>query len=61
MELCRLTIHEAHELLMKGEITSAELTSAVFDRIEEVEDKVGAYITLVKDRAMADASDADEM
>lgn len=61
MELCRLTIHEAHELLMKGEITSAELTSAVFDRIEEVEDKVGAYITLVKDRAMADASDADEI
>jgi aspartyl-tRNA(Asn)/glutamyl-tRNA(Gln) amidotransferase subunit A len=61
MELCRLTIHEAHELLMQGEITSVELTSAVFDRIEEVEDKVGAYITLVKDRAMTNAADADEM
>ncbi len=61
MELCRLTIHEAHELLMKGEIASVELTSAVFDRIEEVEDRVGAYITLVKDRAMADAADADEL
>jgi len=61
MELCRLTIHEAHELLMKGEISSAELTAAVFDRIEEVEDGVGAYITLVKDSAMADAANADEI
>jgi aspartyl-tRNA(Asn)/glutamyl-tRNA(Gln) amidotransferase subunit A len=46
---------------MRGEITSVELTSAVFDRIEEVEDRVGAYITLVKERAMADAADADKM
>jgi aspartyl-tRNA(Asn)/glutamyl-tRNA(Gln) amidotransferase subunit A len=47
---------------MKGEISSAELTAAVFDRIEEVEeDGVGAYITLVKDGAMADAADADEI
>ena len=61
MDLCRLTIHEAHELLRKGDITSADLTAAVLDRIEEVEDKVGAYITLVKDRAMADAVDADKV
>lgn len=61
MDLYRLTIHEAHELLAKGEVTSVELTSAVFDRIEQVEDKVGAYITLVKDRAMAEAKAADEM
>jgi aspartyl-tRNA(Asn)/glutamyl-tRNA(Gln) amidotransferase subunit A len=61
MDLCRLTIHEAHELLTKGKITSVELTSAVFDRIEEVEDRVGAYITLVRERAMADAARADEM
>ncbi|MBW1739808.1 MAG: Asp-tRNA(Asn)/Glu-tRNA(Gln) amidotransferase subunit GatA, partial [Deltaproteobacteria bacterium] len=61
MELCRLTIHEAHDLLIKGEISSVELTSAVFDRIEQVEDRIGAYITLVKDRAMAEAEAADEM
>lgn len=61
MDLCRLTIHEAHELLKKGEITSSELTSAVFDRIEEVEDRVCAYITLAKDRAMAEAEAADEL
>jgi len=61
MDLYRLTIHEAHELLAKGEVTSVELTSAVFDRIEQIEDKVGAYITLVKDRAMAEAKAADEI
>jgi len=61
MDLYRLTIHEAHELLTKGEVTSVDLTSAVFDRIEQVEDKVGAYVTLVKDRAMAEAKAADEM
>ncbi len=59
MELCQLTIHEAHELLTKGEITSVELTAAVFDRIEKVEDNVGAFITLVKERAMDEAASAD--
>ena len=61
MDLYRLTIHEAHDLLTKGEITSVELTSAVFDRIEEVEDRVGAYITLVRERAMSDAAEADKV
>ncbi len=60
MDLCRLTIHEAHELLKRGEITSLELTSAVFDRIAHVDDKVCAYLTLVKDGAMAQARAADE-
>ncbi len=61
MNLCRLTIHEAHDLLKRGETTSLELTSAVFDRIEAVEDKVCAYLTLVKDRALAEAKTADEL
>ncbi|MBW2266443.1 MAG: Asp-tRNA(Asn)/Glu-tRNA(Gln) amidotransferase subunit GatA [Deltaproteobacteria bacterium] len=61
MNLYQLTIHEAHELLKKKEISSVELTTAVFERIESVEDKVRAYITLVKDKAMADAEAADEL
>jgi aspartyl-tRNA(Asn)/glutamyl-tRNA(Gln) amidotransferase subunit A len=61
VELYRLTIHEAGKLLKKGEISSVELTSAVFDRIEAVEDKVSAYLTLVKDRAMAQAEVADDL
>ncbi len=61
MDLYRLTIHEAHELLTRGEITSVELTSAVFDRIARVEDRIGAYITLVKNQAMAEAKASDEL
>ena len=60
MKLYELTIHEAHQLLAKGEVTSVELTSSVFDRIEQVEDRVGAYITLAREQAMADAAAADK-
>ena len=61
MELYQLTIHEAHELLKSGEITSVELTSSVFDRIAQVDDRTGAYIMLVKNQAMADAEAADKL
>ncbi len=61
MELYQLTIHEAGKLLKKGEISSVELASAVFDRIKAVEDKIAAYLTLVKDRAMAQAEVADDL
>lgn len=59
MDLCRLTIHEACDLLRKREITSVELTLAVFERIEKVEDTVSAFLTLDKDRALAAAETAD--
>jgi len=59
MKLYELTIKEASEKLKAGEITSVELTEAIFDRIDKVESKVGAYITLCKEKAleMAQASD----
>jgi len=60
MDLHKLTIHEAYRLLTQRETSSVELTSAVFERIEEVENRVSAYITLVKNRAMAEAEAADE-
>ncbi len=60
MELYRLTIHDAHELLKKKEISSRELTESVLDRIEAVEDRIGAYITVTKDQALAHADVADE-
>ncbi|CAN2042308.1 Glutamyl-tRNA(Gln) amidotransferase subunit A [Candidatus Magnetomoraceae bacterium gMMP-15] len=59
MKLHELTIHEAHKLLKKKDISSSELTEAIFKRIDEVEDKVGAYITLLYDEAMTEAKQAD--
>ena len=60
MKLHELTIDEAHNLLKKGEISSRELTRAVFDRIDAVESKVDAYITLCEELAMEQAAQADK-
>ena len=60
MELYSLTIHQVHELLSKGEVTSQEVTESVFKRIESVEEKVNAYITLTQKLAMEQAKHADE-
>ena len=61
MELYELTIGDAHNLLRKKEITSQELTRAVFDRIAAVEGKVDAYISLSEELAMAQAEHADSV
>ena len=60
MKLYELTIHEAHELLIRGEITSTELTRSVLERMEAVEPKVKAYITPTPELAMERARRADE-
>ncbi len=59
MELHELTITEASGLLKDKEIASVELTRAVLDRIEAVDSKVGAYLTVDADMAMAQAEAAD--
>ncbi|MEK9155764.1 MAG: amidase family protein [Patescibacteria group bacterium] len=60
MELNKLTIKEASERLARSEITSVELTEAVFERIEAVESKIGAYITLTKELALKQAKESDK-
>lgn len=60
MKLYELTIKEASDKLAKGEITSVRLTEAVFERIDQVESKVGAYITLCRKKALEMASDSDD-
>lgn len=55
MQLFRLTAHELHDLLIKKEISAEELNLAVFDRIEAVEDRVKAYVTMTKERALEQA------
>jgi aspartyl-tRNA(Asn)/glutamyl-tRNA(Gln) amidotransferase subunit A len=57
--LHELTIHEAAVLLRAGEITSAELTGAVLDRILAVDNDVKAYLTLTPELALEQAAEAD--
>ncbi len=54
------TIHEAHQLLKKRELSSVELTKGVLERIHHVEDKVRCFVTITEDAALAQARDADE-
>ena len=61
MELYELTINEAHQLLKDKKISSKELTQAVFDRIDAVESKVNAFITVAHKFAMQQAEKADEI
>ncbi len=60
MELYELTIHELLDRLRAGETTSAEITASVFGRIDAVEKEVHAYITLMRETALAEAARADE-
>lgn len=59
--LHKLTIHQASELLMGGEISSRELTESVFSRIDKAEGKIRAYITITRDTAMKESEEADRM
>ena len=61
MELYQLTIHELLDRLRAGETTSEEITASVFGRIDAVEKEVHAYITLMRETAMAEAARADEL
>jgi aspartyl-tRNA(Asn)/glutamyl-tRNA(Gln) amidotransferase subunit A len=57
----RLTIHEAGKLLKDKQISSVELTRATLERIEQVEPKVHACVTVAGERAMQQAKKADEL
>ena len=47
-------------MIKNKEISSAELTKSVFDRIKAVEGKVDAYLTLDEENAMKKAAEIDE-
>jgi len=59
MSLAALTLHDASEKLRRREISSVELTDAVFQRIAAADDKVHAYLTLARESALAQAEQAD--
>jgi aspartyl-tRNA(Asn)/glutamyl-tRNA(Gln) amidotransferase subunit A len=60
MQLHELTITQAHEKLKSREISSQELTQAVLKRIERLEPKINAYITLTPELALEQARQADQ-
>ena len=59
MMLHQLTIHEAHDQLAHREISSVELTEAIFARIEQVEPALHAFLHVAREAALAQAQFAD--
>lgn len=60
MELYNLTIHELNEKLKKKEITSQEATEIFLKRIDAVDGKIKAFITVIKEDAIKQAKEADK-
>lgn len=60
MNLNELTIKQASEKLRKKEISSVDLTEACLKRIEEVDGRVRACLTVCRDSAIKAAREADK-
>jgi aspartyl-tRNA(Asn)/glutamyl-tRNA(Gln) amidotransferase subunit A len=55
-----LTVHEAGDLLRRGEISSVQLTEAVLQQIGACDEQTGAFITVTPERALQQAEQADQ-
>ena len=60
MELYRLTASELSRMMQKKEVSSAEITRSVFNRIAQKEPEIEAYITLDEEGALKKAAEVDE-
>ena len=60
MDLFGLTLSEAIHLLKTGEISVPDLVTSVFQRIDAVEDRVRAYITLTRGKALEQSEKAQK-
>ena len=60
MKLFNLTTHQIKEKLERKEIRAVEVLESILKRIDDVEDKVKAYLTLTKDIAYEKAGEIDK-
>ena len=58
-DLCYLTIREASGLIKERKLSPVELTQAMLDRIDAVDDKVKSYTVVSTDVALAEARAAE--
>ena len=58
-ELTSLTIAEAGRRIASGELSPAELTRAYLERIERLNPRINAYITVTAERALAQARELE--
>ncbi len=58
-ELCYMTIAQAAPLLRDGQLSPVELTRAFLERIEAIDGRLNSYVTLLPERALAQARAAE--
>ena len=58
-KLYSLTASEIEKKIAQGEITSVEATQSILDRIKDVDDKIGAFISVESENAINTAKIAD--
>ncbi|MFC1593203.1 Asp-tRNA(Asn)/Glu-tRNA(Gln) amidotransferase subunit GatA [Candidatus Omnitrophota bacterium] len=61
MIINQLTIHEAHSLLKDRKLSSVEITKACLERIQQVEPKIRALVTITDEMALTQAKKSDEL
>ena len=60
MELYTLSAAELAKLLREGKCTATDILDSVFARIDAVENKVEAFVTITREEAYANANEIDE-
>ena len=55
MELYKLSAAELAKMLREGKCTSTQILDSIYERIDAVEDKVEAFVTITKEQAYAKA------
>jgi aspartyl-tRNA(Asn)/glutamyl-tRNA(Gln) amidotransferase subunit A len=55
-----LTLHEARQLLDSRQVSSRELTQAILNRVQQMEPRLKAFVTVTEDMALQQAAEADE-
>ena len=59
MDLNQLTIIQAKEGLKRKKFSALELTKACLKRIKNIDPKINAFVTVIEDKALANAKKAD--
>ena len=60
MELYRQTISELRDLLDRKEVSVKEVVNSIYQRIDRVEEKVKAFVTITEDKALEMAEEAQK-
>jgi aspartyl-tRNA(Asn)/glutamyl-tRNA(Gln) amidotransferase subunit A len=59
-DICELNLTDLSRLIAARELSSSEAVSAALTRLEQLEDRLNAFITVLREQALAEAKKADE-